>query len=794
MKRLHYSLIAASLLILLSGCGSSSETAADYVESGKTLVKEGKLQKARLEFKNALQIDPRTADAFYQLALLDEKSQDWKSMYANLSTTEQLNPTHHEASTKLGQLYLLSGNYEKAREKAKKVLDVAPDNVAALVLRASIELKQQNLGSALKDIEQALSYDEQNIEAMSVKAMVFNQQGDYQKAISLLEEAIAIEPDQLSLTMIKLSILEVQKDYPAVEKIYRQLRQDKPDERWVVVSLAKLLNMQDRYDDAKFELEQFIIAHPDDRDAKLMLVSLVKSRYPEQAIELLGQYSEAEPEDFDLLFAKIKLQLDRGDVDQALAGLQKVVDKDADGNNGRKAQMILANYDFRQGDIDSVEDKVRRVLSVAPEDEAALILKSKINLMKKDIDTAVTDLRVVLRNNPESVQALVLLGRGYLETGSTQLAEDNFRQALEIEPANVTAALFVAERLMASDNINRAHDVLNTALMSSPKERTLLQAFTQVKIVQQDWVEAMKTVELLRENDENSLMALYLDGRILQGQEKYDEAIEKYKAVLNENVSMVAALEQLANSYLKLEQKTGLMSYLTELTVQHPNYVPVYQLLSELYINDKDWAKAIETINQGLNNEPSWSNGYVLLAGIYQIQGDTGSAISAYKRGLDVLPESNALALPLASLYEGQAQYDEAKALYENMLARDPDIEVAINNLASLLTDKFKTDDSIQRAVELTVRFENSEQPYFVDTHAWALVQSGAFEKGQVLLEGVVRKAPQVAVFNYHLGVLYHKQAKSEQAEQYLKQAQKLAQQQDDQDLLKQVNEVLSSL
>jgi tetratricopeptide (TPR) repeat protein len=85
MKQLHYSLIAAMLFIPLSGCGSSSDSAADFINSGKALVQEGKLQKARLEFKNAIQIDPRTADAFYQLALLDEKSQEWKSMYAQQS-------------------------------------------------------------------------------------------------------------------------------------------------------------------------------------------------------------------------------------------------------------------------------------------------------------------------------------------------------------------------------------------------------------------------------------------------------------------------------------------------------------------------------------------------------------------------------------------------------------------------------------------------------------------------------------------------------------------------------------
>ena len=244
MKLLRYTAIAAVLVSTLVSCGSSLESAADYVESGKGLIEEGKLEKARLEFKNAIQIDPRTAEAFYQLALLDEKSQKWKSMYANLTPTEQLNPSHYDAIVKLGQLYLLSGDFDTARKKAKTVLDIDGNHIGALTLRASIEMKQQNYGSALEDVKQVLQLDDKNIEALSVKAMSYNQQGEHQQALKVLDHALTIEPDNLALTMIKLSILESQKDFVAVEKIYRGLRLTKPDERWVVASLAKLLNLQ----------------------------------------------------------------------------------------------------------------------------------------------------------------------------------------------------------------------------------------------------------------------------------------------------------------------------------------------------------------------------------------------------------------------------------------------------------------------------------------------------------------------------------------------------------------------
>lgn len=794
MRRLKYTAIAALLISTLTACGSSLETAADYVESGKELVKEGKLQKARLEFKNAIQIDPRTADAFYQLALLDEKAQDWKSMYANLSTTEQLAPNHHDASVKLGQLYLLSGNYDEARARVKKVVDVTPGHLGATVLKASIELKQQNFGLAIADADSVLAQEPENIEAISVKVMAYNSKSEHSKALELLEQALAIKPDNLSLIMIKLSILESQKNYSEVEKVYRQLRQDKPSERWVVASLAKLLNMQDRYDEAKTVLEQFIAEQPDDRDAKLMLVSLVQTREPEQAIVLLDRYAAADETDFELLFAKIKLQLDSGQTEQALAGLAAVVEKDPEGNNGRKAEMVLANYEFQQGNLAAVEEKLDRVLTVAPEDEAALILKSKINIMNDNIDTAITDLRVILRNNLESDEAMVLLGQAYLKSGSQELAEDHFRQALSVNPGNRGAAIFVADSLVRADNAERAESVIMTALQENPNDVGLLQALANIKLHRGDWSGAEQIAKALSDKGVSSAVTLFMEGRALQGKKEHVLAIEKLKAALSAEPKLIDALRGIAYSYVELDDKASLKAFLEEQIEFNPKSMTAYSLLSEVLVSEKDWSAVVETSQSGLSNDKQWLAGYFILSSAQQQLNDNLASLATMERAALAFPDDNAVAIRLASAYESEKQFDKAKMAYENILARSPEMPVAINNLASLLTDHFKSDENLQKALKISGPFANSTEPYFMDTYAWIHVQLGQLDKAQSILERVVEKAPNVAVFNYHLGVLYHKQAKLEQAEQYLKQAQTLAQQQDDQDLIKRVDEVLSAL
>ncbi len=791
MNVIKYVGIAGLLLSLLVGCGSSADSAAGFVESGKALVEEGKTAKARLEFKNAIQIDPRMAEPFYQLALLDEKEQKWKGMFANLTTVEQLDPTHYDAIVKLGQIHLLAGNFDVALEKANKVLDADTTKVMAWVLRATIAMKQQNLGSAMKDAEQALVLEPENIEALSVKALILNLQGKPEQALTLLDKALAIDPKQLSLTMIKLSILEKKKDYAAVEAIYRKLLTQRPDERWVAMALAKLLNIQGRYDDAKQVLEQYIAGHQDDKDAKLLLVSLVKTKSPEEAIALLDGYIENDKNNYELYFAKAKLQLDLGHNDEVIAGLKQIASLDADGNDGRRATMMLAGNEFKQGDIEAAQTKAKAVLAVAPEDEAALLLMARIELVNKNVDAAVTNLRLILRNNPDSEQALVLLAQAYINSGSAELADDNFRQALAVNPGNSVAALFVANKLMKEKDLDRTEEVLTKALATATNKEALLQALAQVKIMKKDWQGTQSVIDSLRVDKEDTALTLYLDGQIAQGLNNYEDAIETYKAALVKSPGLMRALQGLAFSYMQLDQKPQLLEYLNTFIESNPEQIASYGVLASMYSQDKEWDKALATLNKGLAAEPKWQDGYSAIAAIYVSQNQPEKAMETYQRGIDTIENNTFLRLQMASASEQRGDFEKAKALYEEILSKDPDVEPAINNLASLLTDQFQSEENLQKAKELSERFSSATQPFYLDTYAWTRVLLGELDKAQTVLERVVSLSPDVAIFNYHLGALYLKQGNKLEADKYLNIAKSLAEKQNDAALLEKVEGAL---
>jgi tetratricopeptide (TPR) repeat protein len=794
MKAFKKMIITGLLFGILIGCGSSVDSASNFIESGKELLAEGQIKKARLEFKNAIQVDPRQAEPFYQLALLDEKEQKWKAMFANLTTVEQLDPTHYDAIVKLGQIHLLAGNFDIALEKANKVIEADKSNVLAWVLRASIAMKQKKYESAMNDVEHALSLDSKNIETLSVKTLILNLQGNPKQALLVIDDALKIKPDQLALVMIKLSVLEGQKDYVAMEQVYQGLLTLRPDESWVAVSLAKLLNAQDRYMDAKNILESFVSAHVDDKEAKLLLVSLVSTKEPEQAIILLDGYIEHDQDHYELRSTKAKLQLDNGHIDETIETLKQIKSLDTEGEYGRNARVMLAGFDFQQGNMESALVQLQEVLTIDPENEGALLLKAQIEIANKDIDTAVTHLRLVLRNNPESDKALVLLAQSYMNSGSTELAEDNFRQALVVNPSNTLAALSVADSLMKAKDLDRTEAVLTKALKNAKNKEPLLQALAQVQLLKKDWDNATTSIDSLRVDSGDTALTYYLSGQVFQGQSLFESAITEYKAALAEQPNMVRALHGLSYSYMQLSKKEGLISYLDEFSQSNPSQLAGYEVLSSIHMQDKNWDDAIAAIEQGIAKEPKWQRGFSILASIYYAQNKTEQAISAYKRGLDNIKNSTLLSMQLASAYEGVAEFDKAKTLYEEVLARDSSIEPAINNLVSLLVDRFNSEENLNKAMMLAERFKTATEPYYLDTYAWTHVLLGNFDKAQGVLERVVSLAPNVAVFNYHIGALYLKQGNKIEAENYLNIAKSLAVKQGDTFTAEKVTELLGSL
>ena len=154
--------------IVLAACDGAEEREAAYFERGKALFEEGDFTKARLELKNARQINPLNMEALYYLGLIAERERDYRGALAAFMKVSEQIEKHVGANLHVGRILLAAGEIDDAFLRAGRVLDVEPDNPDGRALRAAVYLRRDQLADARTDAEAALAKDPGNIGATSV--------------------------------------------------------------------------------------------------------------------------------------------------------------------------------------------------------------------------------------------------------------------------------------------------------------------------------------------------------------------------------------------------------------------------------------------------------------------------------------------------------------------------------------------------------------------------------------------------------------------------------------------------
>jgi len=92
MRLLPYVLASLALSAVISGCSDAEQIKNRHLERGQALMEAGEYDKARIEIKNALQVDPRTALAQLLLGRIAEQRQSWKAALAHYQKAHALEP------------------------------------------------------------------------------------------------------------------------------------------------------------------------------------------------------------------------------------------------------------------------------------------------------------------------------------------------------------------------------------------------------------------------------------------------------------------------------------------------------------------------------------------------------------------------------------------------------------------------------------------------------------------------------------------------------------------------------
>jgi len=203
-----------------------------------------------------------------------------------------------------------------------------------------------------------------------------------------------------------------------------------------------------------------------------------------------------------------------------------------------------------------------------------------------------------------------------------------------------------------------------------------------------------------------------------------------------------------------------------------------YSLLGGALMEKKDYSSAQPALKRALELDKHNVEAFALLGKTQNATDDVDAEIETLNEGVKQNPNAADLYILLGLAYEKKQDLEKAKTAYQNALQARRDDPGASNNLAYLL---LRTGGNTDLALQLarTARRGLPELSNVADTLGWAFYQKGVYRSAIEMFEEAIKlsaknKEPESAEYHYHLGLAYAKSEQPALAKQHLERVLKI--------------------
>lgn len=765
-------LVAALAVVLtLTACTGAQTRKLEFMHRGQEYLAHGDYQRARIEFRNALQIAPKDAAVRYLNGVVAEDLGDARGAAQFYKGAIDEDPDDIPARARLGTLFFLYGSPKDALAEVRPSLVKHPDDPRLLVVRAAAG-SHLNQPGALADADRAYELAPRSEDTVAVLTGLYIKAGRRADAEALLEKGIADIPDTVSLRLALVEQFQEAHESPKAEALLKQLVALQPKNPAYRIDLAHFYAVSNRLDEAEAALRQGLQGLPDSSAMRAALVDFLRSRRSPAAAETeLHTLIAAHPDDANLHLQLAALYSADNQLSEAEAEYGKVISQDGAGQAAIEARDDLAGLRLRQHDTAGAESLIAQVLSKDPNNDDSLRMRAGLELAHGDARSAVADLRAVLRDEPDSIIDLRMLAAAQAASNEPDLAEQTLRQAMQEVPSDPSAALDLIGLLDRGGRQDRAAQVAVALAQQHPKDPLVLAAAFQAELTARSLKEATATAAALRNAAPRNPVGYYLSGLAADASADSAGAIAYYRKAIALAPDAREPLEALTRLYARQGKTDLALQELASVAQSQPKDPLPPALTGEIQFALKRLPEAAQSFTTAIALDPSWMPAYRGLAHVEVAQRNVDGAIHTLESARGKAKPPEAVDMDLASLYQGLGRSSDAVAAYQQGLKDNPSSDETANDLAMLLLTTRSDRASLDQALSVAQRFGNSSNPYYVDTLGWVQYKRGDLTRALSALGQAVNLAPSVPVLRYHLAMAELKSGQAVAARDNLEKA-----------------------
>ena len=710
-------MLASFCLLFAVSCGGDPEVAKQqYLQSGNDYFEQERYEEAIIEYRNAIQEDPRFGEARQKLADALLELGNLEGAYRQQVRAADLLPEDVDAQIKTASILLAAGQFEDAETRVRRALVIEPENIDAQLI----------LGNALAGLK------------------------DLDGAVAQLEEAIDVDPQQ-ARSYASLGALQAARgDSAEAESAFKKAVQVEPEEVQAHLALANYLWSSGRLDEAEASLEDALLIDPAHALANRALASLyMTSNRAAEAEQPLRIIAEQETESIGPRmqltryylgvgrFGDAKTQLDLieelpggwGPATTALATIEYSEGNESVAHNlidqviaqepqSFSALLVKTRFLTAEAKLDAAVETVNAAILAAPENPATHYALGSIRAQQRQYEEAIASYNEVLRLNPLASAAQLELSRLLLATGDAAASVELSEEALAADPVSPVARLTLARSLMATGELERAESMMGELVEEYPRAAVVHAQYGTLHLVKEDTAAARRAFEQAYELQPASLEAL-------EGLMRLD-----------------VRSERTAEARLRIDRQLA----------NAPNNTGLLVLAARTYAADQDLVATEEALRTAVQVDPSSLDAYSLLGQLYIVQGKLEEAQGEFELLAQRQPRNIGALTMSGMIFEMQGRVSDAMLRYEEVLERDPRAAVAANNLAW----HYSTGDAnLNRALELAqiAKEELPDRHEINDTLGWVYYRMDLPASAVPPLEEAVQQQPENPLYHYHLGM-----------------------------------------
>ena len=767
-------------LFVIAACDNAEQRAEGHYKKGLELVEAGQLDKAALEFRNAIKLDQEAFEPRLEFAKILMLQGDLNGAAENFQRVIELEPNNRDARASLGRIYLVAGQLEQAQTHVDAVYGQYPDDIEVQGLKATLDLRMDKPGPAGDLARSILETNPGDGTAALVIATIALDNDDHEGAVAALDRALEDAPRDLGLHVTKLRAVELSGNHLAVGDQLKDMYNIAPQNDRVVQSLVQWHVTNGDIGGGEDVLRERASRFPDNLDY-LMAVVGYRDRFigigaaRDELAALVLDHPDAP------IFQRALAELDvrEGRAAEAVTRLEELLSRDLGTNEKIATQVQLAQTLIAQQRYTESGALVEQILAADATNVDALVIRARLAINEDRPEAAINDLRTALDASPQNPTILTLLAQAHERNGSKGLAQERLALAVRASSNGVEESLRYAEFLARDDKFGVAESVLEDALERRPNSPTLLGGYARLLLQQSKWPEAERVLarlEAIKGSEQADRIADEIRVAILSGQQRFDESIGVLRDMWNEAGEKTSAMENLVRTYLQTGKADEAITFLQEeILSTEPKNLRANLLLGAVHAFKGDTDAAEAQYRKAIADHPDRENGYGALVRLLARTDRKDEAREVMQQGLDTAQDATGLWFARALELERAGDYDAAIKVYERLYDQNKISDVLANNYASLLSEHRDDQESLDRAFAVAKRLRSATNPAFQDTYGWILYKRGEYERALQPLKSAAEGIPNNALVQYHLGMLYRELGKKEDAVTQLQKAVELS-------------------